>query len=93
MSSEVHVLITAISVELGYGAEHPPVQVSAEQAAAVLGVKTSTLAVWRSSGRYNLPYTKSGRLVRYLIADLAQHIADRTYAHTGCMQKHPGNPG
>lgn len=92
MNSQIERLIAAIAVELGYDSARPPVQVSAEQAAAVLGVKVSTLAVWRSSGRYNLPYTKSGRLVRYRIADLARHIAGRTYAHTG-MQNHPGGPG
>lgn len=85
MSNEIEALKKAIAIELGYDPSHPPVQVSAPQAALVLRVKENTLAVWRSSGRYQLPYTKSGRLVRYRVEDLAQHIAGRTYAHTGSM--------
>ena len=42
---------------------------TAEQVAELLGVTTHTLAVWRSTGRYNLPYVKSGRLVRYRESD------------------------
>ncbi|MDR2209603.1 MAG: helix-turn-helix domain-containing protein [Azoarcus sp.] len=37
-----------------------------------------TLAIWRSSGRYSLPYVKVGRKVRYrrsdLIAWLKKHV-------------------
>lgn len=83
MSCEIEVLKAAIAIELGYAAEHPPVQVSASQAAAVLGVKASTLAVWRCTGRYSLPFTKSGRLIRYQVADLARFIARSTHEHTG----------
>jgi len=88
MNCEIEALKRAIAIELGYEPTHPPVQVSAAQAALVLGVKENTLAVWRSSGRYRLPYTKSGRLVRYRVEDLAQHIAGRTYSHTGCVPSH-----
>lgn len=38
---------------------------TAEQVSEILGVNTHTLAVWRCTGRYNLPYVKAGRLVRY----------------------------
>jgi len=40
------------------------------QAAAYLGVEVATLAVWRCTGRYALPYLKVGRLVRYRQSDL-----------------------
>ena len=40
------------------------------QAAAYLGVEVATLAVWRCTGRYALPYLKVGRLVRYRHSDL-----------------------
>ena len=33
--------------------------------AAVLGLKKGTLSIWRTTGRYDLPYLKIGRLVRY----------------------------
>lgn len=36
-----------------------------EEVAELLGIDLHTLAVWRCEGRYNLPYIKVGRLVRY----------------------------
>ena len=36
-----------------------------EQAAEYLGIKPQTLANWRSTGRYGLPYLRAGRLIRY----------------------------
>lgn len=39
-------------------------------AAAELNVAPGTLSVWRSTGRYKLPFVKVGRLVRYRRADL-----------------------
>ena len=56
---------------------------SDKQAAAVLGLAPNTLAVWRSTGRYNLRYVKAGRLVRYQAADLREFIQRRTASHTG----------
>ncbi|WP_411705937.1 DNA-binding protein [Edaphovirga cremea] len=52
-----------ILLSLGYSSDHPPYHISDKQTALILGVKISTLAVWRSTGRYHLPYTKVGRLV------------------------------
>lgn len=46
-------------------------------------MKPTTLAVWRSTGRYNLPYLKVDRLVKYRISDLAEFLARRTARHTG----------
>lgn len=40
------------------------------EAAAYLGVSEQTLAIWKCTGRYNLPYLKVGRLVKYEVADL-----------------------
>jgi excisionase family DNA binding protein len=50
-----------------------------QEAADYLGTKKATLAVWRSTGRYNLPYLKIGRLVRYKKSDLDAFITRRTY--------------
>ncbi len=76
--------ITAqIVAQLGFDPKNPPVNVDGEQASEVLSVKESTLAVWRSTGRYNLPYLKVGRLVKYRISDLAEFLARRTTHHTG----------
>lgn len=49
-----------------------------QQAAEQLGVKPTTLEVWRSSGRYPLPYVKVGKLVRYRQSAVDQFVNDRT---------------
>lgn len=72
-----------IAAQLGFDPKSPPTQVSDIQAAEVLGAKQTTLAVWRSTGRYNLPFVKVGRLVRYRVSDLAAFLARRTADHTG----------
>ena len=46
-------------------------------AAAMLTVSPGTLSVWRSTGRYNLPFVKVGRKVRYRRADLEAWLASR----------------
>ena len=52
------------------------------QAAHYLGLSSETLSVWRSTGRYNLKYTKAGRLVRYSAGDLKAFLESRTRTHT-----------
>ena len=47
-------------------------------AAAVLEITPGTLAVWRCTGRYNLPFIKIGRKVRYRRADLDAWLDTRT---------------
>lgn len=47
------------------------------QVAEYLGISTETLNVWRSTKRYNLPYIKAGRLVRYRIEDVEAFITSR----------------
>lgn len=47
-------------------------------AAAVLDVTTGTLSVWRSTGRYSIPFIKVGRKVRYRLADLQAWLDSRT---------------
>lgn len=46
-------------------------------AASQLDVTPGTLAVWRSTGRYNLPFVKVGRKVRYRQMDLDAWIENR----------------
>ncbi len=53
------------------------------EAAAALGLKPETLANWRTYGRYDLPYIRSGRLIRYRVADVLGFIDRRTRTHTG----------
>lgn len=49
-----------------------------EEAAGVLGVTVQTLAVWRSTKRWGLPYVKVGRLVRYSRKAIDRWIEART---------------
>lgn len=48
-----------------------------KRAAAILDVSPGTLGVWRSTGRYNLPFIKVGRNVRYRVADLEAWLSKR----------------
>lgn len=48
------------------------------QAAAFIQVSPQTLPVWRSTGRYAIPYIKVGRKVRYRIEDLRAWLDSRT---------------
>ena len=51
-----------------------------EQAAEILGIEPATLAVWRCTKRYVLPYIKVGRLARYKAEDVEQFITSRTHS-------------
>ena len=48
------------------------------QAALALDTTVGTLQVWRSTGRYALPFIKIGRNVRYRRSDLNAWIESRT---------------
>jgi excisionase family DNA binding protein len=48
------------------------------EAAKLLSLAAGTLSVWRSTGRYNVPFVKVGRLVRYKRTDLEAWIESRT---------------
>lgn len=47
-------------------------------AAEFLGINPQTLAVWRSTKRYPIPYIKVGRSVRYRESDLIEWLESRT---------------
>jgi excisionase family DNA binding protein len=51
---------------------------TAEEAAAYLGVRPQTLAVWRLNRRYPLPFIKVGSKVRYRRSDLERFLEERT---------------
>lgn len=48
-----------------------------QQAAEFIGVSPGTLSVWRSTGRYCLPFLKIGHKVRYRLSDLEAWIKSR----------------
>lgn len=82
-TANIEAIKAEILAQLNCDPKHPPVQVDDKSAAAALGVQANTLAVWRSSGRYGLPFIKAGRSVKYRISDLAAFIANRTACNTG----------
>jgi len=51
------------------------------QAAQFLHVSPGTLSVWRSTGRYSIPFIKVGRSVRYRFTDLIAWLESRTQAN------------
>ena len=53
---------------------------SRKEAASYLGVSVQTLAIWRSTGRYNLKMIKIGRLAKYRKSDLEEFINRREVA-------------
>lgn len=55
-----------------------------EQTALILNISEGTLSVWRCTGRYDLPFIKIGRAVRYKKSDIDLFINNRTHNHTRC---------
>ncbi|MGA2585359.1 MAG: helix-turn-helix domain-containing protein [Tepidisphaeraceae bacterium] len=53
-----------------------------EQTAAMLAVKTQTLALWRCSGRHNLPFLKVGSKIRYRKSAVETWLEQRTATST-----------
>lgn len=53
------------------------------EAASFLGVKPGTLSVWRSTGRYGIPFIKVGSRVKYRESDLIRWLEERTHLSVG----------
>lgn len=51
---------------------------SRKEAAEFLGCTEGTLATWKCSKRYKLPYVKIGRNIRYRLADLVDFVSNNT---------------
>lgn len=51
---------------------------NSKQAADYLGIAVETLNVWRCTKRYDLPYIKVGRLVKYRQSALDAFLESRT---------------
>jgi len=59
------------------GKDPQKTMLSRKEAAEYLGISANTLAVWASTGRYDLKFTKMGRAVRYRLSDLDSFIEQR----------------
>ena len=51
---------------------------TSDQAAIYLGILPGTLEVWRCTKRYQIPFIKVGRLVRYRRSALDNFLVQRT---------------
>lgn len=61
-----------------FNSDFPSVNLlSPEATSKLLEVSVGTLSVWRCTGRYNLPYVKIGRKVRYRASDVVAFIESR----------------
>ena len=56
---------------------------SDKEASRYLRVADGTLAVWRSTGRYKIPFIKVGRSVRYRQSDLDEFLNSNTHMTGG----------
>jgi hypothetical protein len=70
-------LTSEINVSINEAIEAGRDLLDEQRAAAVLTVSPGTLRVWRSTGRYNLPFLRIGRNVRYRRADLIAWLDTR----------------
>ena len=55
----------------------PPLLTEAE-AAAFLSLKAETLATWRCTKRYSLPFIRVGRAIRYRMSDVEDFLSRGT---------------
>ncbi|MGC2120532.1 MAG: helix-turn-helix domain-containing protein, partial [Candidatus Acidiferrales bacterium] len=58
------------------------VLISPDECAKILGTTEGVLAVWRSTGRYPLPYVRVGRKIRYKLSAVEDFIEQRTVGGT-----------
>ncbi len=60
---------------------------SRKEAAKYLGISEQTLAIWKCTKRYDLPFVKIGRLIKYRKADLDAFIFKNLESNSN-----PGGP-
>lgn len=67
------------------GNQHKPnlnALIRPDEAASILGISPGTMMVWRSTGRWNLPFVKVGSRVMYNPDDIQAFIERRTHTQT-----------
>jgi len=60
------------------GQHRKPDLLNTTEAADYLQLRVNTLEIWRSTGRYGLPYIRVGRSIRYRRSDLDEFLRART---------------
>ena len=61
-----------------------------EETASILGVTAGTLAVWRCTKRYCLPFVKIGRKIFYRSEDVQSFVESRTFCKISTEDELPG---
>lgn len=59
---------------------------SPQEVSEITGLSPGTLALWRSTGRVDLPYCKLGRSVRYRRDDLEAFLENSRKEHTSAPE-------
>jgi excisionase family DNA binding protein len=54
------------------------VLLTSAEAAAFLGIRKETLAIWRCTKRYNIPFIRCGRLIKYRKSALIAFLESRS---------------
>ena len=72
-----------ICIELGVDPEKPPVNLTPKSTSQITGRTINTLSMWRVTGRCNLPFVKSGRMVLYPLTGVAEFLLRNEVKHTG----------
>jgi len=70
----------------------PSSLLSRKEAAIYLGLSEQTLAIWKCTKRYDLPFVKIGRLIKYRKSDLDKfisHNASSSSEQDGQLFLHP----
>lgn len=62
-------------------------RLSPAEAANILGITEGTLAVWRCTKRYQLPFVKIGRKIFYRSEDIQSFVESRTFCQISIENK------
>lgn len=60
----------------------PERKLTESQAAIVCGIEPQTLAAWRCTRRYDLPFIRVGRAIRYRAGDVSEWLKKNTVMPT-----------
>jgi len=68
-------------------------RLTSTEVADILGVTEGTLAVWRCTKRYCLPFVRIGRKIFYRSEDVKTFVESRTYCKTSAVDGALGGAG
>lgn len=66
-------------------------RLNSAEVANILGVTEGTLAVWRCTKRYQLPFVKIGRKIFYRSEDVQSFVESRTYCKASTVDDATGS--